>query len=135
MTKYNARKKTVDGITFDSIQESQYYLHLKEKQEKGEILAFNLQPKFTLQESFKKHGKTHRKIEYVADFEILHHDESIEIIDVKGFETADFKIKRKLFEKKYPFKLTLVKHVKKYGGWISTDEWRKRKKEEKKVKK
>jgi hypothetical protein len=48
MTKYNAKKKTVDGITFDSIQESQYYLHLKEKQEKGEILAFNLQPKFIL---------------------------------------------------------------------------------------
>src|SRR5690606_8959455 len=107
MSKYKARKKVIDGITFDSILEGEYYIHLKEKQQRGEILAFNLQPVFLLQEAFKKDGKTFRKIEYKADFEILHLDESIEIVDVKGFETADFKIKRKLFEKRYPHKLTL----------------------------
>jgi hypothetical protein len=135
MSKYNARQTVIDGVTFDSKAEGEYYIHLKEKQQRGEILAFNLQPVFLLQEGFKKDGKTFRKIEYRADFEILHLDESIEIIDVKGFETADFKIKRKLFEKKYPYKLTLVKYVKKHGGWITVDEWRALKRQEKKVKK
>lgn len=132
MSKYNARKTTIDGIQFDSKAEGQYYLHLKEKQQRGEILAFKLQPKFVLQESFKKDGKTYRAIEYTADFEVIHSDETIEIIDVKGFETLDFKIKRKLFEKKFPYSLTLMKFVKKFGGWISTDEWKRLKREEKK---
>lgn len=134
MTKYGAKKTVIDGITFDSKTEGQYYLHLKEKQERGEILAFNLQPSFTLQEGFNKDGKYIRPIKYVADFEVIHIGEygETEIIDVKGFETADFKIKRKLFEKKYPYTLTLVKYVKKYGGWITVDEWKKKKREERK---
>ncbi|WP_108669630.1 DUF1064 domain-containing protein [Peribacillus acanthi] len=125
MSKYHAKKTIIDGITFDSKTESEYYLHLKEKCERWEIQAFNLQPSFVLQEGFKKDGKWHRPIMYIADFEILHTDGRIEIVDVKGFETADFKIKRKLFEKKYPYTLTLMKYVKKYGGWISVDEWKK----------
>ena len=125
MSKYGAKKTEVDGIQFDSNIESDYYLHLMSRWAKGEIAGYSLQPSFILQESFKKDGKTHRKIEYRADFEIVHLDGSIEIVDVKGFETADFKIKRKLFEKKYPYKLTLITYVKKYGGWIDIDELKK----------
>jgi hypothetical protein len=66
---------------------------------------------------------------YIADFKVYLNDGSIQIIDVKGFETPDFKIKRKLFEAKYPFKLILMKYVKQYGGWVTNDEWQKRKKE------
>lgn len=130
--KYNARRTVIDGIEFDSKLEGEYYLHLKEMKAQGVILDFSLQPKFLLQDSFKKNGKTFRKIEYVADFLITLLDGEKEVIDVKGFETADFKIKRKIFEKKYPYKLTLVKYVKKYGGWITVDEWRAIKREEKK---
>jgi hypothetical protein len=128
MSKYGAIKTTIDDLQFDSKTEGQYYIHLKKQQEEGEIVAFNLQPRFLLQDSFKKDGKHFRKIEYVADFEVIHRDGSVEIVDVKGFETADFKIKRKLFEKKYPYRLSLVKYVKKYGGWITLDEWKKAKK-------
>jgi hypothetical protein len=135
MPKYNASKTVIDGIQFDSKAEGEYYIHLKEKQLRGEIRAFNLQPKFMLQEGFKKGDKQIRPIYYIADFEILHNDESIEIVDVKGFETADFKIKKKLFEKKYPYTLTLVKYVKKFGGWVTVDEWKRLKREEKKVRK
>lgn len=132
MSKFNASKTVIDGIKFDSKAEGQYYLHLKEKQHRGEILAFKLQPRFMLQEAFKKDGKTFRAIEYIADFEIIHPDESIEIVDVKGMITPDFAIKRKLFEKRYPYKLSLMKYVKKFGGWISVDDWKQKKRQEKK---
>jgi hypothetical protein len=132
VSKYNARKTVIDGIEFDSQAEGKYYLNLLNQKREGVIKDFTLQPRFTLQEAFEKNGKKYRKIEYVADFEVVHLDEDIEIIDVKGFETPDFKIKRKLFEKRYPYKLNLVKYVKKYGGWVTVDEWRKLKREEKK---
>lgn len=136
MSKYKARKVMVDGIEFDSQLESHYYLHLKDKWEKGEIEHFQLQPRYILQDSFKKNGKTFRKIEYVADFEVYHLDGEVEVVDVKGFETPDFKIKRKMFEKVYEdYTLSLIKYVKKFGGWVTLDEWKKFKREEKKVRK
>jgi hypothetical protein len=134
MTKYNAKKTVIDEITFDSKAEGEYYLILKEKNLNMEIESFRCQPVFILQDSFEKDGKKYRKIEYRADFAILHNDGHIEIIDVKGFETVEFKIKRKLFEYHFPLiTLTLVKYVKKFGGWITVDEYKRLKKTEKKV--
>jgi hypothetical protein len=128
MPKYNAKRTEIDGIEFHSAIEGEYYRHLKKQQEEGKIKEFELQPIFTLQEGFKKNGKYIRPILYIADFKVYYNDGTIQIIDVKGYETADFKIKRKLFEKKYPFSLTLIKYVKKYGGFITFDEWKKLKK-------
>jgi hypothetical protein len=129
MPKYNAKRTEIDGISFDSKVEGKYYEYLKQQQQEGLIKRFELQPIFTLQEGFRKNGKYFRPILYIADFKVYLNDGSIQIIDVKGFETPDFKIKRKLFEAKYPFKLILMKYVKQYGGWVTNDEWQKRKKE------
>ncbi|MGG4155720.1 DUF1064 domain-containing protein [Peribacillus muralis] len=106
VSKYGNKKVTLDGHTFDSKAEAKYYEQLKWSQLHNQILFFRIQPRYLLQAAFMKNGKTFRKIEYVADFEIHNLDGSIEIIDVKGVETEAFKIKRKLFEKIYPHKLS-----------------------------
>lgn len=108
-SKYGNRKVELDGHVFDSRAEAKYYQHLKLLEKAGEIHFFRLQPRYLLQDSFKKGGRTHRRIDYIADFEVHHKDGSIEVVDVKGHITDVFKIKQKLFEKKYPHKLTLVK--------------------------
>lgn len=129
--KYSAQKVTVDGHSFDSKLEAGYYRQLLWLKLHGDIKDFKLQPRYLLQEAFTKNGKTHRKIEYVADFEIEHKDGSIETVDVKGMETSDFKLKRKLFEKKYPQKLSLVTYHAGLGGWCELDDVKKFKKRNK----
>lgn len=109
MSKYGNKKVLIDGIEFDSIAEGNRYKELKLLQRAGIIKELELQPKFLLQESFKKNGKTYRKVEYIADFQYIENGKVI-IEDVKGKETEVFKIKHKLFEYKYrDLELKLVK--------------------------
>ena len=101
MNKYNNKKVQVDMYVFDSVRESQRYKELKLLERAGEINNLELQPKFLLQEAFKKNGKTYKAINYIADFK---YEEKGKVIveDVKGMQTETFRIKHKLFEKKYP---------------------------------
>jgi hypothetical protein len=109
MNKYRNKKIQVDMYVFDSIRESQRYKELKLLERAGKIKELELQPRFLLQESFRKNGKTYRKIEYVADFKYIEKDKTI-VEDVKGIQTDVFKIKHKLFEKKYPdLELRIIK--------------------------
>lgn len=99
--KYNAQPTIIDGIRFDSKKEARRYVELNQMQAQGLIHDLALQPRFELLEAFTdKTGKRHRAINYTADFEYREGD-NIVIEDVKGVETAVFKIKRKLFCKKY----------------------------------
>lgn len=109
MNKYKNKKVQIDMYVFDSIAESRRYKELALLEKAGEIENLQLQPKFLLQESFKKNGKTYRKIEYIADF-MYEEKGKVIVEDVKGMETKEFKIKRKLFEYKYPdLELKLIK--------------------------
>ena len=101
MNKYRNKKVIVDDYVFDSIQESKRYKELKLLLRAKQISNLELQPHFLLQESFKKNGKTYRKIEYIADFKYIENGKTI-IEDVKGIQTDVFKLKHKLFEKIYP---------------------------------
>ncbi len=133
-SKYKNKKTVVDGITFDSKAESEYYLVLKEMLAAGEIKDMRLQPVYVLQEKCVRNGKKLQAITYKADFEVLHLNGTLEVIDIKGEETEAFKIKAKMFQYKYPnMKLTLLKKVLKYGGWITVDEWKEKKRAEKKA--
>lgn len=109
MNKYGNKKVLIDGIKFDSMAEGRRYKELKLMQRAGIIKELQLQPKFLLQESFKKNGKTYRKIEYSADFKYIEKGKVV-VEDVKGKETEVFRIKHKLFEYKYrDLELKLVK--------------------------
>lgn len=99
--KYRNIKVQVDDKDFDSITEGRRYRELVSLEEQGLIKNLQLQPRFLLQESFKKNGKTFRKIEYIADF-MYEEDGKVIVEDVKGMKTDVFKLKRKLFEYKYP---------------------------------
>ncbi|MGG3662540.1 DUF1064 domain-containing protein [Bacillus gobiensis] len=119
--KFGAKKTEVDGIVFDSKAEAKYYLQLKWMKQGKQIKDFKVQPRFLLQDAFEKNGKMIRKIEYVADFEIHNLDDSVEIVDVKGHKTREFLLKEKMFNKRYPHKLTLITFDQSLG-WIDLDE-------------
>ncbi|PAE17271.1 hypothetical protein CHH91_04495 [Virgibacillus sp. 7505] len=125
-SKYGAKKVTLDGHTFDSKAEAHFYQYTKLRLKAGDIQAYELQPRYLLQEAFKHQGKSIQKMEYVADFLITHNDGSQEVVDVKGVETEAFKIKKKLFYKRYPdLKLSLMTYKHELGGWIELDELKK----------
>lgn len=113
--KYRNKKTVVDNVTFDSKAESLYYQQLKWLKQAKQIKDFKLQPRYLLQEGFKKNGKTFRKIEYVADFEVYKLDGTTEIVDIKGKITKEFALKRKLFERKYLDTITLLKYDERKG--------------------
>ncbi len=110
-SKYGNKKVELEGHVFDSKAEARYFKELQLRQKLHDIREFYLQPRYTVMHGFEKDGKKHRPIVYIADFEIHHKDGSIEVIDVKSEATTTqvFRIKEKLFHRKFPHKLTLVK--------------------------
>ena len=123
--KYRAKKTTIDGILFDSHAEALRYMELKLLMQTGIVKDIECQPVFVLQPGFWKCCDCHEiwgsldikkgkcrlcggkvpktsAITYIADFRITYADGHQEIEDVKGMETALWKLKRKLFEYIYP---------------------------------
>lgn len=71
----NVKKKTVDGIVFDSGHEAERYVELKLMQRAGEISELELQPRIPITiggiEIRMRSGRFHikgRHVTYVADF-------------------------------------------------------------------
>lgn len=108
--KYGNNPIIVNGHPFASKAEARRYEQLLIMEQAGAIKGLRLQPKYELIPKFRKNGKTIRKTEYIADFEYIEDGKTI-VEDVKGFATDVYKLKKKLFEYRYP-KLT-IKEVKK----------------------
>lgn len=108
-SKYKNKKVIYDGIEFDSQKEGNYYLKFKAMQELGLIKDLELQKEYILQDKFVLNGKTRRKITYKADFSyITTEDDKLHVVDVKGFKTDVYKLKKKLFEYRYQTELEEV---------------------------
>lgn len=103
-SKYHNKKVVYDGIKFDSIKEKNYYVALKMLEKAGIIKELELQKKFELQPSFVDNdGKKQRAITYIADF--FYYETVLKVyiaVDVKGFRTDVYKIKKKMFMYQYP---------------------------------
>jgi hypothetical protein len=132
--KFNAKKIEYDGIIFDSTSEKNYYIELQQKFKSGEIKSFSIQPKYILQDKFTKYGKNYREITYSPDFKVINNDDSITLVDVKGFSTPASELRKKLFDFQYPsVQLIWLTYVKKYGGWIEIDQLKKLRKDNRKI--
>ena len=97
-SKYNNRKVTYPGLTFDSKKEFEYYLILKDKEKRGLVFNIKRQVPLEIQPAFTdKTGVKHRAIIYKADFVYTDRLTGKErYIDVKGFRTEVYKLKKKL---------------------------------------
>lgn len=93
--KYRSYKISVDGHTFDSQKEADFYGELKIRLQANEIDGFCLQPIFILAPGLK----------YKPDFIIFNKDGSTDIVDVKGFKTKEYIAKKKVFEDKFNLKI------------------------------
>ena len=96
--KFNAVRTEVDGIKFDSKKEAAYYGQLKLRKMSGEIVFFLRQVPFHL-----PGGVTYR-----VDFQEFHADGTIKFTDVKGMQTKDFIMKKKMVEDLYPVEIEIV---------------------------
>ena len=99
MSKYNSKKVTYDNLKFDSKFEAMFYAYLKELEKKGEISNLERQVKYDLlPKQTDENGKfLYHPVYYVSDFEYDDINHTHHTVDTKGFKTADFKIKQKLF--------------------------------------
>lgn len=99
-SKFHAKKTTVDGITFDSRKEADRYLTLNAMEKEGLIRNLRRQVRYELVPAFDVDGRHYRPVFYVADFVYVEDGKEV-VEDVKGMRTDVYKIKNKLFARRY----------------------------------
>ena len=119
MSKYHAKKVTVDGMTFDSQKEYHRWCELKLLERAGKI--FNLQrqvPYVVIPgqiETIERYGKGGKRLKdkqkvieqasiYKADF-VYTEDGKLVVEDTKGFKTEAYKMKRKLMLERFGIRI------------------------------
>ena len=123
MSKYKAKKASVDGIEFDSRKEANRYCELKLLQRAGKIQNLELQKAIELipvqreADTIGKRGGIikgkviEKAVFYRADFVYTENGETV-VEDVKGYKGggayAVFTIKRKLLLYKYGIKINEI---------------------------
>ncbi len=120
----NTRRKIVDGIPFRSTLEANTYQLLKSWEAAGAIRNLKLQPRFVLQEKFRRDGKTMRAMMYTPDFQFERYRAGTKVnrlvvIEAKGHKTQPYQMRKKLFLSKYPhieFEEWTRETLKQYGG-------------------
>lgn len=141
ITAKGIEKRTYQGVVYDSLTELNF---LKEwilpKMESGEIIRYERQIPFILQEGFThSSGKKILPIRYVSDFIVYWKNGTRTIFDVKGNPDSVSKLKRKIFWKQYPNEeyIWMCRNIK-FGDethWLTYEELESKRRIEKKSKK
>ena len=108
--KYNAvkcRYVSDSGLdhTYDSRKEVEYAMELDLRVRVGEIKSWRPQVNIPLHVSGRK------VCTYRLDFEVTHNDDTIELVEVKGFATPLWRLKWKIFEAEYEVEHPEVKRL------------------------
>jgi len=103
MNKYRNKKTKYKGITFHSEKEAMFCAQLdmlKRASDPHErVVDYQMQVPFQIIHCDKKICK------YLADFVVKYADGSEKVIDVKGFKTAIYSLKKKLVEAQFNIKI------------------------------
>lgn len=105
MSKYNAKRTTVDGITFASKLEAKRYGQLKLMERAGVIKHLVLQPSWELSHGPIRIDPKKRRFtaKYTADFEYWDAEKDLRIIEeVKGVWTEAAKVRVAWWMSSYP---------------------------------
>ena len=98
--KYHAVPTVVDGYRFASKREARYYQNLKLLEKAGAIQDIELQPAFALVVNGHPIGV------YRADFRYVDCETGgVVTVDVKGFRTKEYRLKKRLVEALYPVQI------------------------------
>jgi hypothetical protein len=102
--KYHAKKTEVNGVVFDSKFEGDRWKELCILEKSGKISNLQRQVRFILQDGFINNvGEKVRSISYNADFTYESNGKKyVEDTKSPATRTEVYKIKKKLFQYKYP---------------------------------
>lgn len=95
MNKYNAKRTTVNNLTFDSKREANRYLDLLSREQVGEIRELVCKPRWELIVNRQKIGR------YTADFSYIDQSGIFVVEDAKGVRTRDYILRKKLMRALY----------------------------------
>lgn len=116
--KYGAKRTEFNGKKYDSKFEACVAEELELRKKAKDILDYDTQFKVEMW-AYDQNGKKAMKVSHKVDFRIHHKDGSFELMEAKGVETADYKMRRKWLETFWlPFNLdhtyTVVKQRQRY---------------------
>ena len=96
--KYGNQKTTYNGHKYDSKFEAGVAKELELRKRAGDILDFDKQYRVDI-EIFNSTGKKVHEVRHKVDFRIHELDGTFTLLEAKGFETQDYRFRRKLLEK------------------------------------
>lgn len=105
--KYRAKPTIYNGVRYDSKAEAARAAQLDMLVRSGDVESWERQPKFLLGEP---------GVKYVADFMVAYSNGQRIVEDVKGYETALFKLKKALWKQCGPYTLVILKGRDKNDG-------------------
>lgn len=100
VNKYRNTKINAHDGTFDSKYEYEEWCRLKLLERAGIIKNLQRQVQFSLIPTIRTTEETLRGISYFADF-VYEENGVMHIVDTKGFETPEYKIKKRLLINQY----------------------------------